>query len=152
MLPDVNGLLRAESNLHQFKCNLVNLNEKARNARQLREDALPLASARLDSFVTQVAGWAKARQISILSVNPEGSPMVVDAKVGEKSLGRWNAGKVVLQGKGQYEQVMDFANMFIATRMPVQMQAISLQSLDSGKSGEVAFQITFMLYEESKSG
>lgn len=149
LLPQANELVQAESKLHDLKCNLVDLNDKARDARRM-EESMPSIGGGLDAFVSQVAAWSKARNVSIDTVSPDGNYSVVEIASGGKSLGKWNCSKITVIGHGQFEQVAAFLNEFLTTRIPVQLQSTALQTSETGTSGEVSFVFVFTLYEESK--
>jgi hypothetical protein len=150
LVPDATSLAHAQNKLHDLKGNLVSLNEDARKAREA-ETRTPAIDGGLDAFVSQVAGWAKARGVSIASVSPDGTPLIVDAVSGGKPIGRWTANSVAVVGHGQFEQVMDLLNQFLITRMPVQLRSCTVQASEGGASGDVSFQFVFAVYEESKS-
>ncbi len=150
LVPGASGLAQAESKLHDLKYNLVSLNEKARSARRL-DASMPAVGGGLDSFVSQVAVWAKERAVVIDTISPDGTYSVVDITSSGKQIGKWNSSKITILGHGQFEQVMDFLNQFLTTRMPVQLVTTSLQASETGTSGDVSFVFTFTLYEENKN-
>jgi hypothetical protein len=146
-LVDFHSLWLTEGLLARAKARSATLAERAQIGERQAGRLIP-SSGGVELFATQVAKWAEARDVRMESLNPEGSPAAVEVKIGGTSLGQWQPNRVSVQGKGEFEQVMGLLEEFRGARMPARLEAFTLQALDSGAHGDVAFQLLLTVYEK----
>ena len=151
MMGDLRGLWQAQSAACRLKAESVKMAARAREAKQ-RQFEPTLIGSGVEQFAVQMARWTSARHIRMESLTPEGSPTPVDVKVSNSSLGRWKANKVMVQGSGQFGQVMGLMDELLNPRMPVQLESFSLQAMSGGEDGSVSFQFVLTVYEKESEG
>jgi len=153
MMGDLRGLWQARSAERCLKAESVKMAARAREAKQQQFEPRRVGiGSGLELFAVQMARWTSARHIRMESLTPDGSPTPVDVKVSNSSLGRWKANKVTVQGSGQFGQVMGLMDEFLNPRMPVQLEAFSLQAMSGGEDGSVSFQFVLTVYEKESGG
>lgn len=144
----VQRVQRTESALDKavFQCRTL-----SRAAEKLQEQAASqafLSRGGVESFALQLSRWSRDSGVDVESLSPEGAPAAMDIKVGETKLGIWNAHKVRINGRGNFVQVMSVLNRLRNPHMPVQLDSVLVQAVDSGISGIVSFNVICTVYEK----
>lgn len=120
-------------------------------ASTLRRQALrqaALSGGGVDTFALQLSRWAKETDVDVESLSPEGTPGVMDIKMGATELGQWNVHKVRLNGRGDFLHVMALLNKLRDPHLPVQLDSVLLQGVDAGLTGVVSFNVLCTVYEK----
>lgn len=123
----------------------------SRSAEQLQKKAASqafLSRGGVDLFALQLSRWARANNVAVESLSPEGVPATMEVKIGETKLGTWNAHRVRINGRGEFMHVMSMLNQFKDPRMPVQLESMLIQGVDAGMSGVVSFNVLCTVYEK----
>lgn len=108
-------------------------------------------STGVEAFAVQISAAARAHHVSIESFAPEGVEGTASVDFDNTALGEWATNKVNVKGRGQYDQVMNVIEGLCTYSTPLKLESLSLDSVDSGISGAVQFQITVTVYRR-KSG
>ncbi len=115
-----------------------------------RRDASESASRAggVESFALTFSQWAKSYEARIESITPEGSPVPSNVSFGDVKLGTWNASRVRVQGKGNYDSFMSLVDKLKSPGMPAKLESFSVETCDS-RAGTVNFDLVLTIYEKA---
>lgn len=144
----VQRVRRTEGEFHQAVSQSRNLSRAAADLRKQAASQAFLSRGGVDAFALQLSRWARENNVDIESISPEGNPGTMEIKLGETKLGTWNAHKVRVNGRGNFMQVMSMLNKLRDPHMPVQLESVLVQGVDSGISGTVSLNALCTVYEK----
>ncbi len=102
----------------------------------------------VDAFALQLSRWAHENRVDVESISPEGTPGTMEVALGETKLGKWNVNKVRVNGRGDFMAVMSMLQRMQDPQMPVQLESVLVQGVDSGINGTVSYNILCTVYEK----
>jgi hypothetical protein len=144
----VQRVRRTEDALHKAVFQSRTLSRTAEKLRERAASQAFLSRGGVAAFALQLSRWSRDTGVDVESLSPEGAPAAMDITVGETKLGTWNAHKVRINGRGDFVQVMSMLNQFRDPHMPVQLDSVLVQGVDSGISGVVSFNVLCTVYEK----
>lgn len=140
--------LISEHALAARKAELVRLTSEAKSLQGSHSQRLTQSSTGVAPFAVQMATWARAHNVGIESLAPEGEPMTETVDFQNSTLGQWSVSRVNVRGQGQLEQVAQVLKELCEHGSPSRLESFSLQSLNNGSTGRIEFQIIVTVYQK----
>jgi hypothetical protein len=143
--------VRTERLVEKRKAESVHLSVEVTHALSAETGLAELGPTGVEALAVQLAASAKAHSVSIESFTPQGTEGTTVLDFDKTKPDQWMTNKVNIRGRGQYAQVMRVLEDMCGSARPLMLESFSLQSVDSGTSGVVEFQIDVTVYQR-KSG
>ena len=80
---------------------------------------------------------------------PEGAASPTEVSFDGSKLGTWSSSKVRVKGQGDYMRIMGLLDELRVPRLPVQLEAFTLQSAQTGGRSTVNFDLLLTIYEKA---
>jgi len=144
----VREIVSADKALHAERkaVNRLQLDASGKRKRDASEPAPSVGG--VESFALTFSQWAASYEARIESITPEGAPVPSDVSFGNVKLGTWNASRVRVQGKGNYDSFMSLVERLKSPGMPAKLESFSIETCDS-RAGTVNFDLVLTIYKKS---
>ncbi|MCX6345342.1 MAG: hypothetical protein NT018_09765 [Armatimonadetes bacterium] len=127
--------------LSQLSLQLVQMQRLPSNER--------LSPGGLEVFAVTLFDWAKARNVNVSSIVPEGVPVSTEVEISGTRIGKWKACLVRVKGEAHYANAMNLIAQLRNIPTPVEVASCSLKSTDA-MNGEISFDLVLTVYEKQR--
>ena len=137
----------AQQSLATAKTESAELSRQAAQERRNEMRRVKPEDGGVDAFAVVFAQWAKPRGIRVETFTPEGPPATAAVASDGAKLGVWNASKVRIKGRADYQQLMSLLDEFETTQVPVRLESFVFQSAQQTDKVGVTFDLLLTVYE-----